>query len=1047
MRVIRLLGLSFTTLLAVLGLLTLCSGPSATLAASPGPANNVVTSTGTVVVTWTAAGPVDDSITALAVDQAGTLWVGTAHGLSEFDGQTWKSHTAEGSPGDRQINAIAVDEAGAVWIGADDHFWTNRQTLMVRTDGRVLWAKSPGKDWTVYKIIESFGDSRIGALAADEAGRVWIDTSTRWRYNGGVNQFDGQSWITYTTQSGLASPYVTALAADRQGTIWVGTADGVSAFDGRAWRTYTITDGLAYPWVTAVAVDRAGGVLWFGTWGGGVSRFDGRSWATYTAADGLASNVIYTLAVDPAGQVWAGTDGGASKFDGRAWTTYTTRDGLPSNQVRAIAAGPAGRVWIGTDRGLIEVESVRWVPSPPGVPAVRAMPVTTTHPISWEVTGPRLADESARRSYAQGQVDGLEKTLVLDSIGEGLLSTYDLAGKLALDGKNGWLYVDQGPAGLAVVDLHAQQLHKVVALPETDHPPFPQADPDTGRVLAFRDNAVYIIDPASGSIVDTMAAAPINQVHCSSGLVNSSPRPINLTAYDQANHILYLDFNDFTCTSTAGANSGYLIVSYNMTSKTEVARGGGSMWSGGTIVGSDFYESSYYCIGALCQGYRWVWRQGRPWITTEGWRDGGSPLAWDPTRRLFYEVTDSSLRVFDGATMGLTMGLPRPLTGTFEGYDPAGDRLLFRQGGDLRSWPAGDIHPPAPEPLTASAVPTTPVRFLAVSPDWPSDRTLFGFWNDPTEGDYGEPMYHCFEGNQRGALLAMSQDGGRTWGQPLGGLRGSCERFTALAVSPDYARDHTLLAGVFGLGIFKSTDGGRLWQPSGTGLAEMNVSKIALSPGFARDGTAFAWRQWGTLYRSTDGGHSWQILDAPDQHGNFFRDFALSSEFDDDHTLMKWNRTYNPTTKKTDSRLHVSRDGGNSWEYIGLLPDDDVPVLSVAPLFAKWQTLLAYGQKGDRRTLYRSTDGGRSWSVVFTPDKTITQIVYAPDVEQNRPVFALADGLVYRSGDGGQTWTEFKLPAGIVPTALAISPDFARDGLLFVGTEDGRVVEVDGATR
>jgi hypothetical protein len=64
--------------------------------------------------------------------------------------------------------------------------------------------------------------------------------------------------------------------------------------------------------------------------------------------------------------------------------------------------------------------------------------------------------------------------------------------------------------------------------------------------------------------------------------------------------------------------------------------------------------------------------------------------------------------------------------------------------------------------------------------------------------------------------------------------------------------------------------------------------------------------------------------------------------------------------------------------------------------------------------------------------------------ENNRPVFLLGGGKIYHSSDGGQTWAKFELPTGIVPTALAISPNFGRDGLLFVGTKDGRVVTVDG---
>ena len=84
------------------------------------------------------------------------------------------------------------------------------------------------------------------------------------------------------------------------------------------------------------------------------------------------------------------------------------------------------------------------------------------------------------------------------------------------------------------------------------------------------------------------------------------------------------------------------------------------------------------------------------------------------------------------------------------------------------------------------------------------------------------------------------------------------------------------------------------------------------------------------------------------------------------------------------------------------------------------------------------------------------QLVYAPDIEVNRPVFLLVRtrsdaidpaterGMLYRSGDGGLTWQAIDSPKAASATALAISPRFSEDGLLFVGTEDGQVRPLDG---
>jgi photosystem II stability/assembly factor-like uncharacterized protein len=120
----------------------------------------------------------------------------------------------------------------------------------------------------------------------------------------------------------------------------------------------------------------------------------------------------------------------------------------------------------------------------------------------------------------------------------------------------------------------------------------------------------------------------------------------------------------------------------------------------------------------------------------------------------------------------------------------------------------------------------------------------------------------------------------------------------------------------------------------------------------------------------------------------------------------------------------------------------------------------AYGDNGG---LYRSADRGATWQEVLHTDPAadnrrapgweLAHLVYAPDVEVDRPVFLLTTaagaepgalrGALYRSGDGGQTWQAAQLPEGVNPTALAISPDYGRDGLLFLGTADGRVLLTD----
>jgi hypothetical protein len=132
-------------------------------------------------------------------------------------------------------------------------------------------------------------------------------------------------------------------------------------------------------------------------------------------------------------------------------------------------------------------------------------------------------------------------------------------------------------------------------------------------------------------------------------------------------------------------------------------------------------------------------------------------------------------------------------------------------------------------------------------------------------------------------------------------------------------------------------------------------------------------------------------------------------------------------------------------------------MLSLAPAFSRWQVMFAGDMMGD---VFRSADGGRSWQPVLESGPAESagtgaeqiQIAYGPN-EAQREVFLVVSGTryegekrvtwgrLYRSGDGGQTLADLSVGPGLTPTALAISPNYARDHLLFVGVADGRIVQ------
>ncbi len=142
------------------------------------------------------------------------------------------------------------------------------------------------------------------------------------------------------------------------------------------------------------------------------------------------------------------------------------------------------------------------------------------------------------------------------------------------------------------------------------------------------------------------------------------------------------------------------------------------------------------------------------------------------------------------------------------------------------------------------------ISLLAISPDYARDGTLFA-------------------GTEHG--LYVTHDGARSWTQLVTGLPKNTN-VAALAVSPAFATDHTMLVSVTGTGLFRSNDGGRSFTPTGASLLSAGMviadfdnptsEPLQFSPQFARDHTVYAYAQQNVV-RSTDGGTTWTVLPLP----------------------------------------------------------------------------------------------------------------------------------------------------------------------------------------
>ena len=130
---------------------------------------------------------------------------------------------------------------------------------------------------------------------------------------------------------------------------------------------------------------------------------------------------------------------------------------------------------------------------------------------------------------------------------------------------------------------------------------------------------------------------------------------------------------------------------------------------------------------------------------------------------------------------------------------------------------------------------------LAISPAYATDRTLFAAVGLPNSG------FNVYRSN----------DGGQTWQPPY--LTPDSDNFhsiTALSLSPDFATDHTLYV-IGASATYKSNDGGLQFFKSSGWFGTHHVTHLIFSPVYAADHTLFAAVQNDQVYKSIDGGSLW----------------------------------------------------------------------------------------------------------------------------------------------------------------------------------------------
>ncbi|HSM88079.1 MAG TPA: hypothetical protein VLT16_18130, partial [Candidatus Limnocylindrales bacterium] len=247
----------------------------------------------------------------------------------------------------------------------------------------------------------------------------------------------------------------------------------------------------------------------------------------------------------------------------------------------------------------------------------------------------------------------------------------------------------------------------------------------------------------------------------------------------------------------------------------------------------------------------------------------------------------------------------------------------------------------------------------------------------------------------------------------------------ALAVTGVIGDAHTYYFGSTGGGVWKSTDGGLSWHNVTDKTKDMSpsIGAIAVAPSdpnviYAGTGESCIRGDiiaGNGVYKSSDAGKTWAFTGLRDTHA--IGRIIVHPKNPDIAFVAALGHPFGPNAERG---IFRTTDGGKTWTKvlfkdentggIDLSFDPNNPNTIFAGLWQARRSPWGMDSGGPGSGLYRSTDGGNTWKRLSghgLPDGILGRIGVAVSYSGNR-VWALIEadkGGLFRSDDGGDKWT------------------------------------------
>ncbi|MDZ7861129.1 MAG: two-component regulator propeller domain-containing protein [Candidatus Krumholzibacteriota bacterium] len=263
-----------------------------------------------------------ESVTDIAVEDTGRMWITTRFGILRSSGDSWKIFDRRSGLPTEYFTSVAADSGKGVWFGTFESGVLNFN----------------GGKWYHYTVENGLPGNAIKDIIFDRSGKPWVITAagetacysdSGWQrfgpgtgkavFRGGINKditilndpdiylLSGSGGRTFSSGGGC-------LGRDNSGNVVIAGDDGIYFNYRGKWSRIDLPQ-TGYKISPSALIETERSDLWLGTKENGIFILSGNKWRHLKVLSGFSGKGVLSLHEDPSGRIWIGTRGkGAGRF-------------------------------------------------------------------------------------------------------------------------------------------------------------------------------------------------------------------------------------------------------------------------------------------------------------------------------------------------------------------------------------------------------------------------------------------------------------------------------------------------------------------------------------------------------------------------------------------------------------------------------------------------------------------------------------------------------------------------------------------------------------